>query len=161
MASRIRDTAAEDIPLLASLIRDSFRDVAERFNLTVDNCPVHPANCTDDWVESDFAKGIRYYVLEDDGTPCGCVAMEQARPGLCYLERLSVLPAYRRIGFGLALVLHVMEKARAAGSARVQIAIIAGQSELKRWYENLGFVVKDTRRFERLPFEVMFLTVEL
>ena len=145
-ATYIRAAGSDDIPVLSGLIRVSFRDVAERFALTFENCPKHPSNCTDEWIENDFARGVAYYILESGGTPVGCVALEKANPDLCYLERLGVLPQSRRKGFGKELVDHVFSEARALGARKVSIGIISGDTELKLWYQRIGFVEKDDRR---------------
>ncbi|MDB4444177.1 hypothetical protein N9174_02435 [bacterium] len=74
----IRKADTRDISLLSGIIRDAFLDVAKRFALTPENCPKHPSNCTDSWIERDFARGVNYYILEGDGTALGCVALERA-----------------------------------------------------------------------------------
>jgi hypothetical protein len=86
---QIRKVNAPDISLLSRLVRQSYRDVADRFNLTLENCPKHPSNCTDERIENDFRRGVNYYILEHKGKPAGCVAIERANAELCYLERLS------------------------------------------------------------------------
>jgi N-acetylglutamate synthase-like GNAT family acetyltransferase len=88
----------------------------------------------------------------------GCVALEKASPDLYYLERLAVLPQYRRNGFGKALVDYVLLEAKAVGAKKLDIGIIAEQSELKLWYQQLGFVEGETKEFEHLPFLVTFMT---
>jgi N-acetylglutamate synthase-like GNAT family acetyltransferase len=157
----IRDATKDDIPLLTKLIRDSFRDVALRFNLTYENCPTHPSHCTTEWIESALKKGINYYILERKNIPCGCVALEQAQPNVFYLERLSVLPQFRRNGFGEAMVSHGVNEAKKLGAHRVEIGIISDQTELKEWYKKFGFSVKSETRFEHLPFKVTFMLREL
>jgi N-acetylglutamate synthase-like GNAT family acetyltransferase len=157
----IRVAGSADIPVLSGLIRLCFRDVAERFALTLENCPKHPSNCTDEWIESDLARGVAYHILEDDGTAVGCVALEKANPDLCYLERLGVLPQSRRKGFGKALVDHVFSEARALGARQISIGIISGDNELKLWYQRIGFVEKETKEFAHLPFLVTFMSYEL
>ena len=155
----IRKATTEDLTLLAELIRQSFHDVAERFGLTFENCPTHPSNCTVDWVTAAMDKGVLFYVLENCGTPCGCVALEQAKPGACYLERLAVLPEFRGRGFGKALVLHALEEAKALGIDRVEIGIITEHTELKDWYVRLHFVIeREAVTFEHLPFKVTFMS---
>ena len=156
----IRDATKEDIPLLTKLIRDSFRDVALRFNLTYENCPAHPSYCTTEWIESALKKGINYYILERKNVPCGCVALEQAEPSVFYLERLSVLPQFRRKGFGEAMVNHALNEAKKRGAHLVEIGIISDQTELKEWYKKFGFSVKSETRFEHLPFKVTFMSRE-
>ncbi len=158
---RIRDVSNSDIPLLTTLIRNSFRDVADRFNLTFENCPTHPSHCIDEWIESALKKGIRYYILEKENVPCGCVALEQAQPDVFYLERLSVLPEFRRNGLGELLVSHAVNVAKKLGAHRIEIGIISHQTELKEWYRKLGFSVKKERQFEHLPFVVAFMSREV
>jgi ribosomal protein S18 acetylase RimI-like enzyme len=157
----IRAAGFADIPVLSDLIRVSFRDVAERFALTLESCPKHPSNCTDEWIEKDFARGVAYYILEHDGAPVGCVALEKANPELCYLERLGVLPRSRRKGFGKALVDHVCYEASFLGAKQISIGIISDDTELKLWYQRIGFVEKETKEFAHLPFLVTFMSYEL
>ncbi len=157
----IRAASSVDVPLLSGMIRVSFRDVAERFALTVENCPKHPSNCTDEWIENDLARGVAYYILEHDGAPVGCVAFEKANPDLCFLERLGVLPQSRRKGFGKALVDHVFAEARVLGAKQISIGIISDDTELKLWYQRIGFVEKETKEFAHLPFLVSFMSYEL
>lgn len=157
----IRDAIKADIPLLTEMIRDSFRDLADRFQLTPDNCPKHPSNCQPEWIESALEKGVLYYILEDSETACGCVALEQATPEVSYIERLGVRPQFRRRGLGEILMSYVITKAKRLGAARVEIGIISDHTELKDWYTRLGFSVKNRARFEHLPFEVMFMFKEL
>jgi ribosomal protein S18 acetylase RimI-like enzyme len=157
MEYRIRPCTQEDTAVLAETIRGAFRDVAERFDLTEENCPRHPSNCRADWVEKDMDRGIAYYALEIDGCVAGSVALEVVRPGLCNLERLAVLPDYRNRGFGRALVGHVLAQARKLGCATVRIGVIADQTALKDWYRGFGFVETETRDFAHLPFRVSFM----
>ena len=159
--TRIRVAGSADVPLLTGLIRVAFGDVAERFALNIENCPKHPSHCTDEWIESDLAKGVVYYILEHDGAPVGCVALEKANPDLCYLERLGVLPESRRKGFGKKLVDHVFAAARASGAKQISIGIISDDTELKLWYKMIGFLERETKEFAHLPFLVSFMSYEL
>ena len=109
-----------------------------------------------------MGKGIRFYVLVDDDVPCGCVALEHAKPDMCYLERLAVLPEHRRQGFGAVLVDHALTEARKVGAERVGIGIIAEHVELKEWYARQGFRVdRESVQFNHLPFAVTFMLYSL
>ena len=154
----IREADITDISLLSELIRLSYRDVAGRFKLTASNCPKHPSNYTDESVEKDFRRGVSYYILENRDRPAGCVAIEKANPDLCYLERLAVLPHARKQGLGRQLVEHVLHKARELGSKSISIGIIAEQTELKQWYQKMGFIEGPTKVFSHLPFRVTFMS---
>jgi diamine N-acetyltransferase len=160
MNASIRPCTRDDIPVLAETIRASFRDVAERFGLTRENCPRHPSNITGEWIGQAFDQGALYFLLEHDGLPAGCVALEKAGPDACHLERLCVLPGCRQHGFGRELVSRVLAEARALGARRVNIGIIAGHAELKDWYRRLGFVEGESRDFPHLPFRVTFMSRE-
>jgi len=153
----ITDATEADAELIASIVRASFADVAARFGLTPENSPTHPSNCAPEWIRAAFAKGVRYYVLQTPQEPAGCVALEQANADVCYLERLAVLPAFRRHGFGEALVEHAIAKARELGVQRVELGMVAAQAELRRWYEKLGFSLTTTVQFEGTLFEVAFM----
>ena len=159
--THIREADPADISLLSGLIRLSYRDVADRFKLTASNCPKHPSNYMDEWVERDFGRGVIYYILEHRGRSTGCVAIEKANPDLCYLERLAVLPHARKQGLGSQLVEHVFHKARELGSKNISIGIIAEQTELKQWYQKIGFIEGATKAFSHLPFRVTFMSYEL
>jgi GNAT superfamily N-acetyltransferase len=157
----IKEANSADISILSRLIRQSYGDVARRFKLTPTNCPTHPSNCTDEWIEKDFGRGVTYFILEHRGIPAGCVAIEKANADLCYLERLAVLPHERQNGLGSQLVEHIFHTARELGSKKVGIGIIAAQMELKQWYRKFGFIEGETKEFSHLPFMVTFMTYEL
>ncbi len=157
----IRRARDSDVPLLAGLIRHAYRDVAQRFGLTAENCPKHPSNCTAEWIRRDLERHVSYFIYDVGGTPVGCAALEMAQEGMCYLERLCVLPEQRRQGYGRALAEHVLAQARKIGADRVGIGIIADQTELKHWYRKIGFVEGDSKTFAHLPFRVTFLTYRL
>jgi N-acetylglutamate synthase-like GNAT family acetyltransferase len=155
---KIRAGTQKDVAVLTEIIRSSFRDVADRFGLTQENCPTHPSNCTVEWIQRDMDRGVSYFILEDDGLASGCVALEPAGSELCYLERLAVRPSHRRRGFGRALVESVLAESKRFGARRVSIGIIAEQTELKNWYQKIGFVEAETKEFAHLPFRVNFMS---
>jgi ribosomal protein S18 acetylase RimI-like enzyme len=157
----IREASPSDAGLVANLVAESNRDVAERFGLTADNCPKHPSQCTESWVRADLARGERYFIAGDGPQPIGCVAYEQARADLAYLNRLSVLPGWRRQGVGERLVRHVIDRARADAVAAVSLGVIGEHLELQRWYRKLGFIDGETRTYAHLPFAVKYMSYPL
>ena len=153
----IREASPEDLATIAMIVRDSNQDVAAKFGLNADNCPKHPAFCTESWVQADLARGERYFILEDDSVPIACVAYENPSPGLAYLNRLSVLPAYRNRGIGSRLVRHIVQLAQSSSIKSISIGVIGEHSDLQRWYRNLGFHEGETKRFPHLPFSVKYM----
>ncbi len=158
---KIRTCTKEDIGFLAEIIRISFRDVAKRFELTSENAPRHPSNCTEHWIKDDLERGATYFALKNEGRIVGCAACEQANSTTCYLERLAVLPHHRKQGFGKALVEHILSEARKSGADCVNIGIISEHTDLKGWYKRIGFVEKETKVFPHLPFKVTFMSYKL
>jgi diamine N-acetyltransferase len=161
VSATIHNAVERDADVIAGIISRAFADVALRFSLTRENCPKHPSNCTGEWVRHDQERGVRYYIAERDGLPVGCVAMEKANAETCFLERLAVLPDRRRCGIGRALVDHVLRSAQATGVHRVSLSIIVEHAELREWYGRLGFQEGATRNFPHLPFEVLFMEMEI
>ncbi len=158
---QIINASTSNSKAIAKIVSESNIDVAEKFNLNIQNTPKHPSFCTDAWVKSDFERGEKYFLAVQGSQFMGCVAYESPNPSLSYLNRLSVLPKFRRRGIGEILVKHVIEYSRVRGTELVSIGIIAKFTELKNWYIKLGFVEGETKSFEHLPFEVMYLSFKI
>jgi len=155
---RIRPAGPADTSLLAKLIRESHTDVAVQFGLSGTNCPKHPSFCSEDWIAADFARGEKYFILFSNEEPVGCVAYEKPSAALAYLNRLSVLPPYRRRGCGAELVGFVLELARRDSVKTLSIGVIGEHTALLKWYGKLGFVYRETKRFPHLPFSVTYMS---
>ena len=157
----IRDANDNDIATLVDLIRTSFSEVAVQLGLNETDHPKCTSFYTADRIKDDFAKGIRFFILENNCKAIGCVAMEKADDDICYLMRLAVLPDYRRQNHGQRLVRHLLTQARQTGAKQVQIGIVDTADRLKKWYEKLGFVQFKTQTFDHLPFLVAFMSIEV
>ncbi|MGD9157425.1 MAG: GNAT family N-acetyltransferase [Desulfobacteraceae bacterium] len=154
---KIRKAENADKNDLAKIIKQSFATVAQRYNLTPDNCPRHPSNYTEEWVEKDIEQGVVYFVIEENGNKIGCIALEKANEETCYLERLAVLPEKRNKGIGQKLVTYFISEAIGQGFKNIGIGIIEKQIELKNWYKKIGFYETGKKSFDHLPFEVCFM----
>lgn len=147
----------EDSGILASIVSESNRDVAELLALNIDNAPKHPSFCTTKWILSDFERGQEYFLLKQNGISTGCVAFEQPDSDTAYLNRLSVLPEHRKKGFGTALVEHIIDYSQDKGVKNISIGIIAEHVQLKDWYVKLGFIEGAVQKFDHLPFNVLYM----
>ena len=163
MGFKIREATSIDIGILTKIIKTSFLTVAHKFNLTLENTPKHPSNCRIEWISSAIEKGIHYYLLEieNNDEPIGCCALEKINSNIGYLERLAVLPPFRKKGYGTVLVNYTIDKAKELRIKKIEIGIIARNLKLKKWYENLGFIIKNKAEFEHLPFDVLFIFSEI
>ena len=157
----IRIASRKDAPLLAGIICRANKKIARQFGLTQENSPKHPSFCTQDWILSDFNRGEQYFLYETAGKALGCVAYESAEESLAFLNRLAVLPDFQGKGIGTKLIFHIIDHARAQGKTRLSIGIIAANDRLKNWYETLGFIPLEIKKFKHLPFDVQFMAYHL
>lgn len=147
---------------LAFVIRESFKTVAEDFNITPENAPSNPAFITTKYLlKSAGEKGLKYYGYYQRGKIIGCYALEKALQGTYYLERLAVMPGERHQGIGSKLVHDSINRVIEKGGNRVSIAIIDEHEVLKDWYKGLGFQESGKKSFPHLPFNVCFLEYHL
>lgn len=154
---KIKKTSKSDISVLVTLLRDSFKNVAQKYGLTIENCPRHVAFYTEERLNEDLTKGMKYYILYENDEPCGCVALIPAKSGVCYLGRLAVLPKHRKKGYGKKLVNYVFEQALKIGFKRVEIGMVSKDRKLKNWYRKFGFTNKGTKKFDDFPFTIAFM----
>lgn len=151
----------DDAEAIALIISESNKDVAEEFGLNIENSPKHPSFCDKGWVLSDFRRGEEYFMYQKEGVGIGCVAFENPRPGVAYLNRLSVLPSHRHNGIGEKLVQHIIQYSEAKSIQRISIGIIAEHTKLKNWYLKLGFTEGETKTFPHLPFDVRYMSYDV
>lgn len=151
----------KDAELLASIVSNSNRDVAERYKLDRNNASKHPSLCTAEWIINDLKRGCEYFLYREDGLTKGCVAYEQPDNVTAYLNRLSVLSEYRHGGIGRKLVEHVLSYSKKNGVKVVSIGIIAEHHLLQDWYRDLGFETGERKVFDHLPFDVLYMQYEL
>lgn len=157
----ITQASEKDIDLLSKIVSKSNKDVAELFNLTINNAPKHPSFCKPEWIQKEFERGQRYFIYSDNGIAKGCVAYEQPNENTSYLNRLSVLPEHRKKGVGSKLVSYILEFSKTKGVTEVSIGIIAEHTHLIKWYQNLGFIKGAIQKFDHLPFNVQYMQFKI
>ena len=59
------------------------------------------------------------------------------------------------------LVNHAIAKSKALGAKEISIGTIAEFTELNEWYQKIGFIKGETKKFEHLPFRVLLMKYEL
>ncbi|MEM7017085.1 MAG: GNAT family N-acetyltransferase [Pseudomonadota bacterium] len=161
MSSIIRKVNESDAQAIAVIIRASFKDVADKFDITQKNAPTHPSYCTAEWIERDMASGLRYLLLETDEKIVGCVGYKTLEGHTLEAQRLAILPEYRGGSLARELNAAVLEYAVTAGLTKIRISIVAQHRALKQWYLRMGFVECETRNFENLPFQVTYLEYDV
>ena len=130
----LQEATYDDIPTLVALIHTAFEEYRGRL------APPSGAH-------RETAQSIGTYLqqgravlalLNDQAGGCVCYHQEGAH---VYFGRLSVLPAFRQHGVGLALVTYVEQQARALGGQRVQLGVRIALPHLQVYYERLGYCV--------------------
>lgn len=158
---KIEQANEKDIDLLAKMVSESNKDVAELFNLNINNAPKHPSFCRPEWILSELERGQRYFIYTDEGIIMGCVAFEQPDENTVYLNRLSVLPKHRKKGVGSKLVNHILSFSKEKRVTEVSIGIIAEHTQLIKWYQKLGFNRGAIQKFVHLPFDVLYMQYKI
>jgi ribosomal protein S18 acetylase RimI-like enzyme len=153
----IRELGAGDLTACARVIRLSFATVAEAFGLTPQNCPNHPAFIRKERLIAMREAGARFFGLYAADTLAGCVAA-RVKGAIAYIEKLAVLPQYRHMGYGNALMDAALGYAKEQGCGKASIGIIDENTVLKDWYKSMGFTVVEIKEFAHLPFTVCIMT---
>lgn len=93
----------------------------------------------------------RLLLASHQGEIVGCVALQAIDAERCEMKRLYVRPAARGLGVGKALVVRVIEEARAIGYACVLLDTLPTMTDAQRLYERFGFV--DTGAYRPNPIQ--------
>lgn len=151
----------EQLNICIDIIRNSFATVAEEFSLTENNCPSHTAFMKFDKLEKQFNDGRPMFIFCQDDVPVGYFSLAKCSDEEWELNNLAVLPEYRNLGIGKAMVDYAVAIVKNYGGTKISIGIIEENSTLKNWYLKLGFTHISTRKFEHLPFTVGCMEMKL
>ena len=157
----IRPIEEQELEECASVIRAGFLSVAKEFGITKENAPTNGAFLEKEQLIEERAKGHRMYAAVQGATLIGYLQLEKSTPEIYFLQKLVVLPEYRRLGIGKALLDYAKERVVEWGGDKLSIGIIEENTVLKNWYLSYGFEPITTRRFEHLPFTVGFMELKL
>ena len=163
-------TDPADFQQAAKVIRESFKTVAEEFNLTKKSTPTHPAFLNVRWLREKYrtSESVKFFGMFAGKKQIGFVLVERASPenpdlhikpgpDAWWIEKLAILPAHRHGGSGAKLVGYALDYIRKQGGKKVVLGMLDESTVLKNWYKKLGFEVVTTRKFSHLPFHVTFM----
>jgi len=93
-------------------------------------------------IERLRADDVTFYAARDETALAGCGALKHLDDGHGELKSMRADPAYRRLGVGKAILLHLLAEAQMRGYSRVSLE--TGRPEpflpARRLYEAHGFV---------------------
>jgi GNAT superfamily N-acetyltransferase len=134
VAMQIKEVAAEEAPLVASILRAAFAEyeslyTPEAFAATVSSV---------DLVRQRLDEGPIWLAVHN-GHAVGTVAAVRKDDGL-YMRGMGVIPSARGLGAGARLLAHVCEVAVASRADRVFLSTTPFLADAIRLYQSFGFV---------------------
>ena len=159
----IKPARAKDAPIVASLVRESFAAQAEILALREHDYPNYVAFETAERIEQRMRAGEETALGLLRCDPVATVSYSQAEGGQTVgeIKRLCVLPAFRGEGYGVLLMEYAEARLRELGVLEADIALVAEFEKLARFYCDIGYCAGDVKRFDSLPFEVLFMRKSL
>ncbi|MBD5140133.1 MAG: GNAT family N-acetyltransferase [Ruminococcus sp.] len=159
----IKQITKENIPECVKVIRESFLTVAEEFGITPENAPRFTAFAvTEDrlyWqFDSEHRPMTAYF---KDGKIVGYYSLSVVRDGVCELNNLCTLPAYRHNNIGEKLLEDAFEQSKKLGCTKMQLSIIEENKRMRKWYENHGFTHTGTEKLDFFPFTCGYMEINL
>ena len=161
MNYEIREIKEQEMEECAAVIRKGFLTVASEFGITEENVPTNGAFLKKERLEEERSKGHIMYAVVSEDRIIGYMQLERSTPELYFLQKLVVLPEYRHLGLGKALLDYAKAKVLEWEGCKISIGIIEENVVLKNWYMEYGFKTTNTRKFEHLPFTVGFMELKL
>ena len=152
-----------DVPACSEVIRKAFTTVALQFGITRENFPYDDGMfMTSEALASEKQQpGKAMYALHLNGQIIGFVTITDKGNSIFGIGHLAVLPEYRRLGYGKALLNFAKAKIVQAGGTKIMIGIIEENAVLKAWYEQYGFISTGADIFPDLPFTVGYMELDL
>jgi ribosomal protein S18 acetylase RimI-like enzyme len=121
-----------DAPLLLATLHAAFEEYRGRLDPP---SGVHAETIESVQSKLKTAKAVIAFV---ENEAAGCVFYEQESTHI-YLGRLSVLPKYRKLGIGRALIDYVEAQAANLNVPCVRLGVRIALPQLKAYYEKLGY----------------------
>lgn len=156
----IRVEDPDQLEICLFIIQQSFKTVAQEFHLTKENCPGHTSFMTIEKIKKQFNAKKPMFLYETKNEYVGYFSLNKRGEKSYELDHLAVLPNYRNLGIGKAMVQYAKEfVSDAYNGNQLKIGIIEENIVLKEWYQELGFIHTGTQKFDNLPFTVGFMEI--
>lgn len=144
----------KDIEECVSVIRESFKTVADEFGFTAENASRFTAFATTKERLSYqlYCEKRSMYAYYDNEKIIGYYSLLYQENNECELNNLCVLPAYRHKGIGEKLLKHAFDTADESDCKVINIGIVEENKLLKSWYEAYGFIHTHCEKYDFFPF---------
>ncbi|HPR31523.1 MAG TPA: GNAT family N-acetyltransferase [Prolixibacteraceae bacterium] len=147
-------TSSSELKLCAPVVQEAFQSVYNS---------AHPPFISERKLLEMYEQGMILFRFIQQNKTVGFVAMEQpdTEKPWWYIEKLSVLPAYRRKGIGTKLMQHVLREITRRGGTHISIALIDEEDDLQAWYQRFGFRHTNSLNYAHLPSIIHFMEYEI
>lgn len=159
----IKEIQQKDINECVSVIRDSFKTVADELGFTAENAPRFTAFATTEERLNWHLVGEHrpMYAFYDNGAIVGYYSLLLQDNNECELNNLCVIPEYRHKGIGEELLKHAFKIADDLGCKKINLGIVEENKVLRKWYESFGFVHIGIQKFDFFPFTCGYMEKNL
>ena len=156
---RLLDEA--DLETAAQVIRESFAATANDFDLTIDNCPTNGAFTQAKHLMNDLENGNQLFGVYLGKKMIGFFELVYHEDQQADLEKVSIIPSERGKNYGKLILNRAKEIAYNNQMETINIGIIKENKDLKNWYQKMGYQIVCSQNFSHLPFEVLYLRLDL
>jgi ribosomal protein S18 acetylase RimI-like enzyme len=155
----IQVSPEDSLTTIVEVLNKSHGTVAKEYGFTKENNPSNNAFIDEPTLRNQLNSGITLYSILEKEKCVGCIAIElsKSKPETFYIEKVSVIPSFRRKGIGKQLIDFTILKIEEMGGKNISIGLIDSNLILKKWYLVLGFVEAGKKDFPHLPFTVCFM----
>ena len=122
-----------------SIIRQSYHTVAESYGLPEENCVASGSFIKMDQLMGDFRRGVKLFGCLCDGVSAGYMQLEVTEPGKFTLDKVAVLPEYRRQGIAQELIIQAIDIAKSKGAQYVYLEVRVSNIAAINLYKKHGF----------------------
>lgn len=151
----------DDLETAAQVIRGSFAATANDFDLTIDNCPTNGAFTQAKHLMNDLENGSQLFGVYLGRKMIGFFELVYHEDQQADLEKVSVIPSERGKNYGKLILNRAKEIAYNNQMETINIGIIKENKDLKNWYQKMGYQIVCSQNFSHLPFEVLYLRLDL
>ena len=150
----IKPVERDNLMECISVIRDSFKTVADEFGFTEENAPRFTAFATNaDRLYYHFDVEKRpMFAFFDNEKIIGYYSLLIKENDEVELNNLCVLPEYRHRKIGEELLLDSIDRAKKLECTKMTLGIVEENTLLKNWYIGYGFQHIRTEKYDFFPF---------
>lgn len=153
----IKEISKNEYAECVNVIKKSFQTVADEFGFTIENAPRFTAFATTEerlfyQLEIEHRLLVAYYDDDGDGRILGYYSLMFLENSECELSNLCVLPEFRHMKIGEALLEDAMSRARNKECKKMKLGIVEENKRIRAWYEKHGFTHTHTVKYDYFPF---------